>query len=331
MRRASGRPDRARRVRAAQWALGVASLAWLTWIAPAQIEAAVGHRRASPVGGNFAGRVAIRGGRRIYLECRGRGRPIVLLEAGSGDIGRIWSVPPSGPGQAVFLAVAHFTRVCAYDRPGTYLLPASLSRSHPVAMPRTARDIVRDLHALVHAARLPGPYVLAGHSFGGMVARLYATTHPKAVAGLVSIDAQNEDFIAAYKQLLSREQYVAAVLEPQPPPGLEGYTAVERLDLEASGAQTRQTQADTPLRPMPLVVLSHSRDLPNPFGFPSDWPIEALDRAFQNSQDWLATLLPRARHVIAASSGHYIQLDQPTLVTHAIRWVVRTARHHSSG
>jgi pimeloyl-ACP methyl ester carboxylesterase len=330
MRQASGRPDQARWVRAALWSLGVASLACPSWAVPAQIDAADWHQRASPAAGDFAGRVAIRGGRRIYLECRGRGRPIVLLEAGTGDLGQIWSEPPSGPGQAVLLAVARFTRVCAYDRPGTYLLPDALSRSDPVAMPRTARDIVRDLHALVRAARLPGPYVLAGHSFGGMVARLYATTHPKAVAGLASIDAQNEDFIAAYKQLLSREQYVAAVLEPQPPPGLESYTAVERLDLEASGAQMRQAQTDTPLCPMPLVVLSHSRDLPNPFGFPSDWPIEALDRAFQDSQDWLATLLPGARHVIAANSGHYIQLDQPTLVTRAIRWVVRTVRHRSA-
>jgi pimeloyl-ACP methyl ester carboxylesterase len=322
--------------RAALWSFG-AALACITWTAPVESHAADGrHRtvpaRASAAGrGDFAARVAIRGGRRIYLECRGRGRPIVILEAGTGDLGKIWSEPPSGSGGAVLPAVARFTRVCAYDRPGTYLLPDTLSRSDSVAMPRTAWDIVRDLHALLRAARLPRPYVLAGHSFGGMVARLYATTHPRAVAGLVSIDAQNEDFIAAYKQLLTPEQYLAAVLDPRPPPGLESYAAVERLALEASGAQMRQAQADTPLRRMPLVVLSHSRDLPNPFGFPPDWPIEALDRAFQDSQDWLAMLVPRARHVIAATSGHYIQLDQPTLVTRAIRWVVRMARHQSSG
>ena len=76
-------------------------------------------------------------------------------------------------------AVARFTRVCAYDRPGTYKSPEELSRSDPVAMPRSAADIVGDLHRLLRAARVPGPYVLAGHSFGGMVARLYATTHPR--------------------------------------------------------------------------------------------------------------------------------------------------------
>ena len=217
---------------------------------------------------DFAGRVEIRGGRRLYLECRGRGRPTVVLEAGAGDLGDVWSLAPSGPGPAVLPAVARFTRVCAYDRPGTYLLPDQLSRSDPVAMPRSARDIVLDLRALLRAAHVPGPYVLVGHSFGGLVARLYATTHPRWVAGLVSIDAQNEHFVAAYKQLLTPEQYAAAVLNPAPPPGLEGYSAVERLSLEVSAAQVRQAQADTPLRRMPLVVISHSRELPNPFGFP---------------------------------------------------------------
>jgi pimeloyl-ACP methyl ester carboxylesterase len=72
--------------------------------------------------------------------------------------------------------VARFTRACAYDRPGTYRTASEVSRSDPVAMPRSARDIVLDLRALLAAAHVPGPYVLAGHSFGGMVARLYATT-----------------------------------------------------------------------------------------------------------------------------------------------------------
>jgi pimeloyl-ACP methyl ester carboxylesterase len=249
-----------------------------------------------------------------------------VLEAGTGDLAEIWSLAPVGPGQATLAAVARFTRVCAYDRPGTYLLPDALSRSDAVAMPRSARDIVLDLHALLRAAHVPGPYVLVGHSFGGMVARLYATTYPRRIAGLVLIDAQNEDFIAAYKEFLTPAQYLAAVLNPGPPPGLENYSAVERLSIEVSAAQMRQAQADTPLRTMSLVVLSHSRDLPNPFGFPPDWPIEALERAFQDSQDTLAGLVPGARHVIAAKSGHYIQLDQPRLVTDEIRWVVRAAR-----
>ncbi len=273
----------------------------------------------------FRKRVAIDGGRKLFIACRGGGSPTVVLEAGTGDLGRIWSMQPVGPGPAVFPAVARFTRVCVYDRPGTYLLPDHFSRSDPVAMPRTALDIVLDLRALLRAAHVPGPYVLAGHSYGGLVARLYATTFPRDVAGLVSIDAQNEDFAAAYKELLSPADYVAAVLEPPAPGGLD-YPDRERLALEASAAQVRQAQADTPLQRMPFVVLSHSKDLPNPFEFPDDWPIDALDHAFQQSQKMLAGLLPNARHVVAARSGHYIQLDQPRLVTREIRRVVREAR-----
>jgi pimeloyl-ACP methyl ester carboxylesterase len=193
-------------------------------------------------------------------------------------------------------------------------------------MPRSARDIALDLRALLRAARVPGPYVLAGHSFGGMVARLYATSWPQDLAGLVSIDAQNPSFVAAYKALLTPEQYAAAVLDPGQPPGLEGYVAIERLGLEVSAAQMQQQQADTPMRRMPLTVLSHSRSLPNPFGFPADWPVVGLDQAFQRSQDQLAALAPGARHVIATGSGHYIQLDQPWLVTREIRRMVREAR-----
>lgn len=282
-------------------------------------------RAATPAHGRFSGRVAIPGGRRLFMECRGRGRPTVVLEAGTNDLGRIWSEPPVGAGSPVFPAVARFTRVCAYDRPGTYMLPDTFSRSDPVAMPRTARDIVRDLHALLRASGIRPPYVLAGHSFGGMIARLYATNHPRLTAGLVSIDAQNEDFAAAYKELFTPEQYLAVVLNPQPPPGLD-YPDVELLDLAPSAAQIRQAQADTPLRRMPLAVLTHSRTLPNPFGFPPEFPIEALDRAFQDSQEMIAGLVRGARLVVARRSGHYIQLDQPKLVTREIRRVVAEVR-----
>ncbi len=301
-------------------------------VAPASADAGTQrvHKVPAATQDAFAKRVAIPGGRKLFLRCRGTGSPTVVLEAGTGDLAAIWSMAPTGPGRAVFPAVARFTRVCAYDRPGTYLLPHRRSRSDAVAMPRSARDIVRDLRTLLRAADVPGPYVLVGHSYGGMVARLYATTYPRGTAGLVSVDAQNEDFVAAYKEFLTPEQYLAAVLNPGPPPGLEDYSALERLSLETSAAEVRQAQADTPLRRMPVVVVSHSRTLPNPFGFPPDWPVAALERAFQDSQDMLADLVPGARHVVATKSGHYIQLDQPRVVTRAIREVVRAARNSGS-
>jgi pimeloyl-ACP methyl ester carboxylesterase len=79
-----------------------------------------------------------------------------------------------------------------YDRPGTirYSNPAELTtRSTPVAMPRTLPSMVSDLHALLTAAKIPGPYLLTGHSYGGMIVRLFAKTYPSLTAGLVFVDA----------------------------------------------------------------------------------------------------------------------------------------------
>jgi pimeloyl-ACP methyl ester carboxylesterase len=286
--------------------------------------------------GDFSGQVSIHGGRRLYLECRGRGTPTVVLESGSGDSGREWLAHEPGR-SAIMPAVARFTRVCIYDRPGTTWAgglgqPRSVSRSDPVAMPRTARDIALDLHALLHAAgslraaEVRGPYVFAGFSFGGMIVRLYATTYPQEIAGLVSIDAQTEWFGAAEKRLLTRAQYTNYLIYQPPPAGFGSYSNYERLDLDASSAQMRQAQADTPLRRMPMVVISHSPTAPNPFGFPAGFPVRALNQAFNVSQAKLATLVRGARHVIARRSGHAIGFDQPNLVIGAIRSVVDQAR-----
>lgn len=153
---------------------------------------------AEPVAtnGDFAGLIDIGGSRKLYLECKGTGSPAVILEAGLRNRADIWSVKPDA-GAAVFPEVAAFTRVCAYDRPGTTLGTDQFSRSDAVPMPRTAADAVADLHALVGAAEIPPPYVLAAHSTGGLIARLYASTYPKEVVGLVLVDSIPEGVQAA--------------------------------------------------------------------------------------------------------------------------------------
>jgi hypothetical protein len=106
------------------------------------------------------------------------------LETGTGDLADIWSQAPSGPGRAVMPAVARFTRVCAYDRPGTYLLPDHLSRSDAVAMPRGARDMVLDMRALlfVPARRVILDAIPTIHA--GEASPLMAARRPSARPGL---------------------------------------------------------------------------------------------------------------------------------------------------
>lgn len=264
--------------------------------------------------GSFAGLVTIKDGRGLYLECRGQGTPTVILESGGGDAADVWSFRPPGSRQTpVYPAVARYTRVCAYDRPGT-TLASGPSRSDPVPLPRPASQIVADLHALLRAAQVPGPYVLVGHSMGGLTSRLYAGTYPRQVAGFVSVDAAHEILYEAFEALLTPDQ--------AQPPGAE-------LDIVATAAAMRRARVEKPLRPMPMVVLEHSRNrkrFPSPFGWPATYPLAALERAHQAAQDDLATLVPGARHIIARRSAHNIHLDQPALVNREIRRVVTAVR-----
>jgi pimeloyl-ACP methyl ester carboxylesterase len=276
--------------------------------------------------GDFAGRVDIGGGRRMYLECRGTGSPTVVLIAGYGNRASAWSaLSPNVAPPAVLPGVSGFTRVCAYDRPGTLGEsaedPAERSRSDPVAQPRPAEDTVADLHALLRAAHVPGPYVLAAHSLGGLYARLYAAAHPDDVAGLVLVDAAHERYDAELRRLLTPAQL--AVVNGGSSSLRQQYPDFELVDADRNDALLAQARVATPLRPVPLAVLTRGQAVEVRIpGF----PVGELERSWRGLQDDLATLTPVARHTIAAHSGHDIPQDEPALVVEAIRQVVTGVR-----
>ena len=285
------------------------------------------------VAGDFAGLVDI-GGRRLYLECRGTGSPTVVLVSGYGNHGGIWSVQSEElPQPPVRPAVAGFTRVCAYDRPGTIGDaddPPDRSRSDAVPQPRAAQETVADLHALLHAAAVPGPYVLVGHSLGGLYSRLYASTYPDDVIGMVLVDATSEVLRAA---LTPAQWAFVSVLDAGAwNPELASYPELETVDLGVAYDATQQAEAAQPLRPLPLVVLSAM----GPPGGPESVPnvplglSEAMAAAWPASQAFLARLVPDARQVVVPDTGHYIQLEQPPVVIDAIRQVVEAVRDPAS-
>jgi pimeloyl-ACP methyl ester carboxylesterase len=278
---------------------------------------------------NFAGLVDIGGGRKMYLKCSGRGSPTAVLVGGLRASADDWSISDKSK-PTVFSEVGKFTRVCACDRPGTPV-GEKPSRSDPVPQPTTPKDAVADLHALLSAAGEAGPYVLVGHSYGGLIVRLYASTYPKEVSGLVLIDALSEGLQDAE----TPEQWPIQrkLIEGDMRESVALYPALERIDVDRSFDQIR---AAPPLRSIPLVVLSADRpwgpqvpsmiaagklaaDIPPDFGY-------VTDAAQKKAQERLAKLVPNEKHITNTNSGHEIHKEQPQLVIDAIREVVEAVR-----
>jgi len=123
-------------------------------------------------------------GRRLNIHCIGRGTPTVVFDAGLANWSQIWGL--------VQPVVAKTTRACAYDRAG-------LGFSDPATRPGSSANIVDDLHRLLNAAHIAPPYVLVGHSYGGMNVRLYADMYLADVAGLVLDDSSHEEWTARWR------------------------------------------------------------------------------------------------------------------------------------
>ncbi len=119
------------------------------------------------------GRLVDVGTHRLHVRCEGEGGPVVVFDAALGASSISWSL--------VFPEVARLTRACVYDRAG-------FGWSDAGPMPRTAGRIADELHLLLVRAGVPPPYVLVGHSFGGLVMRLFSARHPSDVAALVLIE-----------------------------------------------------------------------------------------------------------------------------------------------
>ena len=117
------------------------------------------------------------GGHSLHINCVGQGSPIVVLDAGSGGFSAQWV--------RVQREVSHTTRVCAYDRAG-------MGWSEMGPEPRDARQITGELHTLLSKAGIEGPYVLVGHSFGGMYMQTYAARYPDEVAGVALVDSSTD-------------------------------------------------------------------------------------------------------------------------------------------
>lgn len=234
-------------------------------------------------------------GTTIHLRCGGvrpPGVPLVSFEAGAFNTVETWGrVQPE---------VARFARTCAHDRPGR-----GLSGLPPAGL--DAHGYVRLLSRTLRAAGEPPPYVLVGHSMGGLIAQLFVVDRPDEIAGLVLVDSSHPGQSARLARLPS-----GSALTPGPPPPAPG---PEVVSFEAFAAALG---SQPPRVTRPVAVLSRSR-----WTNGSDGPDDRARLAvWQDLQRELAASAPGARHVIATDAGHYVQNDAPALVIDAVRRII---------
>jgi len=249
------------------------------------------------------------GGYNLYLNCTGSGSPTVILEAGlSGDFTSWNTTQPE---------IAKFTQVCSYDRAG-------LSYSDPGPKPRNAILTTSDLHTLLTKANITPPYILVGHSFGGLLIRRYYFEYPDEVAGMVFIESLTEDWWDESLALLPtdasndtvrlanfREYLVDGWKNP------EGN--YEAMDIPAVVAQVRETGNFGDLHV--TVLTAETFNVLNS-GLPEDIEKNLAD-LFRGEQGRIAALSTNGMQTIISNSGHDMPHDNPQAVIKAITEMIQ--------
>ena len=292
------------------------------------------------------------GSRKLHIHCTGTGTPTVIVENGGAAFSFDWEL--------VQPQVARFTRICTYDRAG-------YAWSDPGPEFDTFDQASHDLHMLLANAGMHAPYVLVGHSLGGMLVRYYQAKYPTDVVGVVLVDSSHEESLQ-YVGLkvvripeLSAKQYQNLIAEAKahrpknPEPDLLPTTIFPPYDKLPIQFQTLHLWA---LKKVLPLVKTWGLDLqfdlsrlhkmrvasPHPLG---NMPLAVLtatsfdvveapgmtpEQARQDHlrlQNDLAQLSTNSRQLMVSSSGHVIYLDQPQVVIRFIAAVVNSAKQHS--
>lgn len=248
------------------------------------------------------------GGRKLQLAVRGTGLPTIVIEAGMGE-------PPidSGSWTKVVDELSKSNRVVLYNRAG-------LGGSDPAAkLPRTSFDVANDLNALLTKAAIPGPYLLVGHSYGGLHIRIFASQFPGKVAGMVLVDASHPDqdqrWVASFgppsptepESVKKARQFLNSRISSSANP--------ESIDPRATSSQIKGARG---LGDKPLVILTHSAAFKLDPSLPDDTlrRIEAVWTEIQNEFKRLST---RSTLLQSKHGGHNLPGEDPELVITGIR------------
>lgn len=256
------------------------------------------------------------GGRQIRLVCQGRGYPAVVVDAGLGT-----GPVEDRPWQGIATMVAAVTRVCLYDRAGR-----GGSDPNPKVV-ITSADAAGDMARALEVAGVQGPYVVVGHSIGGLNAQVFAARYPSKVAGLVLVSTTHPDQFNIWASLLpapidgeakeitdTRAFLTKIQSDPTQNP--------ERLDVRESEEQARQLHS---LGSKPVIVLTHSPKFRMVPGLAEPLAIK-LENATQGMQKQFLQLSTKSTQHIAATAGHHLPDEAPGFVVDGILEAVRDVR-----
>ena len=271
------------------------------------------------------GRLVDVGGHQLHLLCRGSGSPVVILEPGLPGSSLAW--------ESVTTDIATFTRVCSYDRAG-------YGWSDIGPSPRVVGNIVQELNVLLQAAGIEPPYVLVGHSFGGLVMQLYANRYPAEVSGMVLVDSSHPDQLSQTTDLetvsilgplirvlapLGVPRFFFPVPAGSPKSRDDSVRTLERELLKTTKALRTVASELDGLRESLMEAGAHRPNL-------EKRPLIVLTEGRRGAKFWhemqedLAKLSGVSDWQIVEGSGHFIHHDQPEAVVNAIRRVLEQVR-----
>ena len=288
------------------------------------------------------------GDHRLHINCAGKGQPTVIFEAGLGDFSTVWTLIQS--------KVSEKVHACSYDRAG-------MGWSERSPNVDSVMDIANDLHTLLNNAGVQGPYILVGHSMGGLYARQYASLYPDEVVGMVLVDSAHEEQILrmpesyrkADAKIASQTRKTLNLLRPLNKlgflalfPSLIPVTHTE-LPLSVQAANRSLILSDSryietliddyrsyperinqiresnlTMRDIPLIVISHGYPQP-PFELMgmTETTLQQYEPIWQDMQRDLSELSLQGELRVAKESDHYIQLKQPELIVNSINDILQ--------
>ncbi|WP_391115948.1 alpha/beta fold hydrolase [Psychrobacillus sp. L3] len=218
---------------------------------------------------------------------KNNGKPTIVMDAGYGDYSKTWDL--------IISAISMLTEVLIYDRAG-------LGKSEKSSNPRTSSVMVKELNELLKRAKLKGPYILVGHSFGGLNMRLYASEYPNEVCGLILVDSTPEEY---------REKFLPTMsIEFQ-----EAYNKqfVYESNYDEFIESLKQVKESRRKLNVPLIVLSAGKK--------AHYPKESQELWNEMQKEFLR-ISSNSEFKVAENSAHYIQNDEPEVVIEVIKSLI---------